>query len=69
MKFPIPFFNFDINDFVKRIQLSKWLKRGIAIFLLIALVAVTVYSIDSYYAYKIFQQESLYFEDTEITDY
>ena len=36
---------------------------------LIALVAVTVYSIDSYYAYKIFQQESLYFEDTEITDY
>ena len=24
---------------------------------------------DSYYAYKIFQQESLYFEDTEITDY
>ena len=33
---------------------------------MIALVAVTVYSIDSYYAYKIFQQESLYFEDTEI---
>ena len=58
----------DINDFVKRIQLSKWLKRGIAIFLLIALIAVTVYSIDSYCAYKVFERESIYFEETEITD-
>ena len=47
------FSNIDINDFVKRIQLSKWLKRGIAIFLLIALIAVTVYSIDSYCTYKV----------------
>ena len=36
------FSNIDINDFVKRIQLSKWLKRGIAIFLLIALIVSTV---------------------------
>ena len=62
------FSNIDINDFVKRIQLSKWLKRGIAIFLLIALIAVTVYSIDSYCAYKVFKRESIYFEETEITD-
>lgn len=62
------FSNIDINDFVKRIQLSKWLKRGIAIFLLIALIAVTVYSIDSYCAYKVFERESIYFEETEITD-
>ena len=60
------FSNIDINDFVKRIQLSKWLKRGIAIFLLIALIAVTVYSIDSYCAYKVFERESIYFEETEI---
>ena len=62
------FSNIDINDFVKRIQLSKWLKRGIAIFLLIALIAVTVYSIDSYCTYKVFERESIYFEETEITD-
>ena len=55
------FSNIDINDFVKRIQLSKWLKRGIAIFLLIALIAVTVYSIDSYCTYKVFERESIYF--------
>lgn len=44
------------------------IKRGIAIFLLIALIAVTVYSIDSYCAYKVFERESIYFEETEITD-
>ena len=62
------FSNIDINEFVKRIQLSKWLKKGIAVFVLVALIAVTVYSIDSYCAYKVFERESIYFEETEITD-
>ena len=35
---------------------------------MIALIAVTVYSIDSYCAYKVFERESIYFEETEITD-
>lgn len=62
------FSNIDINEFVKRIQLAKWLKKGIAVFVLVALIAVTVYSIDSYCAYKVFERESIYFEETEITD-
>lgn len=62
------FSNIDINEFVKRIQLAKWLKKGIAVFVLIALIAVTVYSIDSYCAYKVFERESIYFGETEITD-
>ena len=62
------FSNIDINEFVKRIQLAKWLKKGIAVFVLVALIAVTVYSIDSYCTYKVFERESIYFEETEITD-
>lgn len=62
------FANIGTSELIKRIQLAKWAKRGIAALLFIALVAVSVYAIDSYKAYKIFEREEVFFEETEITD-
>lgn len=62
------FTNIATPDLMKRIQLAKWVKRGIAALLFIALTAVSIYGIDSYYAYEVFKQDAVFFEETEITD-
>lgn len=62
------FTSIDTPDLMKRIQLAKWVKRGIAALLFIALTAVSIYGIKTYYAYQVFKQEEFHFEETEITD-
>lgn len=62
------FTSIDTPDLMKRIQLAKWVKRGMAALLLIALIAVSIYGIKTYYAYEVFKQEEFNFEETEITD-
>ena len=62
------FSSIDTSNLIKRIQLAKWIKRGILALLLIALIAVSIYGIDSYNAYEIFKQDAIFFEETEITD-
>lgn len=55
-------------NLIKRIQLVKWVKRGIIALLLIALIAVSIYGIDTYNAYEVFKQDAIFFDETEITD-
>lgn len=62
------FTSIDTSNFFKRIQLTKWVKRGIIALLLTALVAVSIYGIKTYYAYQVFKQDAVFFEETEITD-
>lgn len=56
----------DTSQLIKRIQLTKWIKRGIIALLLIALIGVSIYAINSYKAYKILEQEQIYFDETII---
>lgn len=62
------FTDIDTPDLFKRIQLTKWIKRGIITLCLIALIAVSIYGIDTYKTYQVFKQEEIFFEETEITD-
>lgn len=62
------FTGIDTPNLIKRIQLTKWVKRGIVALLLIALTAVGIYAVDSYKAYEVFKQDAIFFEETEITD-
>lgn len=56
----------DTSQLIKRIQFTKWIKRGIIALLLIALIGVSLYGIKSYKAYKILEQEQIYFDETII---
>lgn len=58
----------DTSYVIKRIQLTKWIKRGIIALLLVALIGVSIYGINTYKAYKTFEQEQIYFDETEIID-
>lgn len=58
----------DTSYLIKRIQLTKWIKRGMVALLLIALIGVSIYGITTYKAYKIFEQEQIYFDETKIID-
>lgn len=62
------FTDIDTPDLFKRIQLTKWIKRGIIALFLIALISVGIYGINTYKAYQVFKQEEFNFEETEITD-
>lgn len=56
----------DTSQLIKRIQFTKWIKRGIIALLLIALISVSVYGISTYLAYKMLEQEQIYFDETTI---
>lgn len=58
----------DTSQLIKRIQFTKWIKRGIIALLLIALIGVSIYGIKSYKAYKMLEQEQIYFDETDIID-
>lgn len=62
------FTSVDTSHLIKRVRITKWIKRGIIALLLIALVGVIIYGIKSYKAYKIFEQDQIYFDETDITD-
>lgn len=62
------FTGIDTPNLIKRIQLTKWVKRGIIALFLIALIAVSIYGAKTYKAYQVFKQEEFNFEKTEITD-
>lgn len=62
------FTSIDTPNLIKRIQLTKWVKRGIVALLFIALIAVSIYGIKTYKTYEIFKQDGIFFEETEITD-
>lgn len=58
----------DTSDIIKRIRYAKWLKRGIIAVLIISLIGVSIYGITTYKAYKILEQEQIYFDETEINN-
>ncbi len=58
----------DTSYLIKRIRLTKWIKRSMVALLIIALIGVSIYGITTYKAYKIFEQEQIYFDETEIID-
>ena len=58
----------DTSYVIKRIQMTKWIKRGIIALLLVALIGGSIYGITTYKAYKIFEQEQIYFDETEMND-
>lgn len=62
------FTNVDTSHLIKRIRITKWIKTGIIALLLIVLVGVSIYGIKSYNAYKVFEQDQIYFDETNITD-
>ena len=58
----------DTSYLIKRIHFTTWIKRGIAVFVLISLIGVSIYGVKTYKAYKIFEQEAVSFIDTIIED-
>lgn len=58
----------DTSCLIKRIRFTNWVKRSITALLLIALIGVSIYGITSYKAYKVFEEEQIFFEETKITD-
>lgn len=58
----------DTSYLIKRIRLTKWIRRGIIALLLTALIGVSIYGITTYRAYKMFEQEQIYFDETDIID-
>ena len=58
----------DSSRLVKKIRISKWVKRCIATLLLFALIGLGIYAHFLYENFKIFKQEQFYFDETEITD-
>ncbi|MCM1235505.1 MAG: DUF6120 family protein [Ruminococcus flavefaciens] len=53
---------------IRKIQTAKWIKRGIAAMLLLALIGVSIYGAGKYYAYKILEEETVYMKDSIIED-
>ena len=51
---------------MKRIRFSKWVKRGVIAFLLIALIGVSIYGIVAYREHKMFSKQEIYFNDIEL---
>lgn len=57
---------FDIDKLIKRIRISKWIKCGISIFLVIALMASLFWGYITYRDYKIFSEEQAFYEELTI---
>lgn len=58
----------DTELLMKRIRLTKWIKRGIVIFLLIVLIGVSILGIYTYKEHKTFQQERMNYDKTVIVE-
>lgn len=56
----------DTSLLIKKIQLSKWIKRGILFLLIFALIFVSVFSITTYKTYETLKQEQIFFEEETI---
>ena len=57
----------DIQEIIKQINHTKYIKRGISAFVGVLLVALIVFSINVYYTYRKFAEQEVIFEDTIIT--
>ena len=58
----------DTSLLMKRIRITKWIKRGIVAFLIIALIGVSIYGIKTYKEYKIFKQEQSLHDKMELEE-
>lgn len=58
----------DTAYLIKRIRLSKWVKRGFIALLLIALIGVSIAGIYMHKEYTIYKQEQLHHEETILSD-
>lgn len=58
--------NIDTLHLAKRINVAKWLRRGLVAVLLFALISLSVFTATIYKEHKIFEQEQIFFEEEEI---
>lgn len=58
----------DTSLLMKRIRITKWIKRGIIAFLLIALIGVSIYGVVTYEEHKMFKHEKLNFDEIELEE-
>ena len=58
----------DIQEIIKQISHTKYIKRGISAFVGVLLVALIVFSINVYYTYYIFAEEQISYEKTIFSD-
>ena len=56
----------DTSLLMKRIRITKWIKRSIVAFLIIALIGVSIYGIYSYNAYSVFKHEQILHDKWEL---
>ncbi len=56
----------DTSSLIKKIQLTKWLKRGLAFFLMLALIFISIFGITTYNTYQTLKQEQIFFEEETI---
>jgi hypothetical protein len=56
----------DTSLLVKKIQYTKWVKRGLVIFLFLVLIGVSIFALTTYREYEIFKQEQIFFEEESI---
>ena len=57
---------FDTDRLIKRVRISKWIKCGIVIFLVIALTISLIWGYTTYHTYKIFSEEQSFYEKLTI---
>lgn len=60
--------NIDPPELIKRIRLVRWIKRGVFVLLLAALIGVSIYGIYRHKNWQTFQNETIFFDETEISD-
>ena len=56
----------DTSQLIRKIQLAKWIKRGLISVLLITLIGVSIFGITTYKAYRVLEEEQIYFEEETI---
>lgn len=56
----------DFSRLAKKIRLTKWIKRGIVIFLIAATIGMGIFAFKTYKEYNIFKEEQIYFEEESI---
>ena len=55
----------DTSVLMKRIRFAKWIKRGIAIFLLISFIGVSIYGVTTYREHIMFDEQQMDFHEIE----
>lgn len=56
----------DTSEIIKRIQLCKWIRRGIIIFLIIVILSFGTWGAITYYTYQTFLKEQAVFTNTTV---